>query len=386
MRRLLWLCLLLLLAACTGTQSVQAPILLFVTHSEGGVHRAALVEDAQFSEPRFTYLADTETVLDGAPVDFDVVDRAGARSEIVLLLETGPNDYGAVWLDTEGIVPDTAGELAKARPPVDLTAVLTPEVNDPADLCLTHVQTTHDGGLLALLNNPGAGSCPSSVASPSIFLVGADGEFVGELATTRSLLPAGLFIRQETDDGRDFLNVLDEGVGAARLNEAELPNGVLSEGSEFARGSDEPVPLDFTYTNGAFVVIQRDFIYTHGQESRITLPSSANNRIIADPYGNQLQALLVLQTGSGAQLNVFMAGGESQTVTGLGTVSSGTVEPVQQWAYLLTTAGITTVDLMEVIEQFGNARPVNRSSIPEIGTPGLITWFQGLLPAAPDAP
>lgn len=383
MRRLAWLGLLVLLVACTGTQSVQAPILLFVTHSEGGVHRAALIEDAQFSDPRFTYLQDTETVLAGAPVDFDVVDRAGSRSQIVLLLETGANDYQAAWFTTDGIVADTAAELAEARAATDLTGSLAGVLSDPADLCLTHIQTTHDGELLALLNEPGAGNCASSVASPSVFLVAADGEFIRELATSQSLLPSGLYIRQATGDQEDFLFVLDEGVGAARLNELELPDGALDAGTEFASGSDIPVPLDFGYTNGNFVVIQPDYLYVHGQ-ARVSLsPSSGNNRLIADPYGDQLPALLVLRTGSSGQLHVAVAGAATETVTNLGNVSSGTVEPVQQWAYLLTTTGITTVDLMEIIEQFGNANPVSRATIPEIGAPGLITWFQGLLPEVP---
>lgn len=387
MRRFYWLGLLLLLSACTGTQSVQAPILLFVTHSDGGVHRAALVEDAQFSDPRFTYLQDTETVLTGVPVDFDVVDRAGARSQIVLLLETGANEYEAAWFDTAGIVPETAGELAVARSATDLTGSLAPELNDPADLCLTHIQTTHDGGLLALLNVPGAGSCSSSTVAPSILLLTADGTFLRELETSTDLLPSGLFIRQNTADRLDSLHYLEGAVNRARLSEVQLPDGSRTDGQLFAPGSDVPTPHDFNFTDGSFVAIQPDSVFIAGQASRIALsPSSVNYRIIADPYGDQLQALLVVRTGSGAQLQVFIDGEAAEPVTGLGTVSAGTVEPVQQWAYLLTNTGITTVDLMEIIEQFGSTRPFSRAAIPEIGSPGLITWFQGLLPPALNGP
>src|SRR5690625_6193580 len=100
MRRSVWLLLLFLLAACTGTQSPREPRLLFVTHEQAGEHRAVLIEENAFAaagEERLTYLAATGRVLPGEPRAFGVVDRAGSSSQVVLLWRLEPAGYSPYW-------------------------------------------------------------------------------------------------------------------------------------------------------------------------------------------------------------------------------------------------------------------------------------------------
>lgn len=384
MRRSVWLLLLFLLAACTGTQSPREPRLLFVTHEQGGEHRAVLIEENAFAaagEERLTYLAATELVLPGEPLALDVVDRAGSRSQVVLLLRLQPAGYSAVWLDVEAIEPGTAGQLQVLRS-VDLASELGGLLPDPADLCLVDLQVSRDGTVLGLYNNPRA--CGGATdARGNVFILDIGTGTSRSLASSEPLAEAGVFIRQTRDD--DELYFLDEAVQAVRLNRVELPDGPVEQLQRFAEGSDSPPPLQLTFTDGAFVALQRDRVrlLRDGSSSSLSVPQERSvDLVISDPAGDYLQALLVLQSGASSRLLVYGASDsdEPEEVTLTSGVSDGTVDPYQLWVYLLRPGGVDILDLLGLLEGSGS-RPA-RVSLPagSLGTPGFITWVDGILP------
>ncbi len=393
MRKLLLLPLLLFtLAACTGTQSPQAPRLLFVTHEQGGSFIAALIQEDQraaTAADRLTYLAATEVVLPGEPLAMDVLDRAGSRSQVVLLLEEAANEYSALWLDVSGVEPGSASALAMDL--LDLSPLLLPLLPDPVELCLTDLQVSRTGDVLGLFNDPQA--CGgATLAEPSIFVVDVGQGTARSLAASDSLVRAGVFIRQGTAQAdADTLHFLDGAVQSVRLNSVELPAGTAEAGAAFATGSDSPEPLQLTFTDGAFTSLQpsRLQLLEGTAPTTLNLPSGWQaDMIVADPSGDQLQALLVLRTGPGARLLVSDTAGSGgpEDLNLSSGVSHGAVDPYQLWVYLLRPGGVDIVDLLGVLEESATGSPVGRYSLPAgtLGSPGFITWVDGVLP--PPAP
>lgn len=394
MRRLLPAALLLLLlAGCTGTQSPQAPRLLFVTHELAGEFIAALIREdrqAPSTGERLDYLEASERVLPGEPRAMDMVDRAGSRSQVVLLLEEAANDYSALWLDVQDIEPGNVTSLAELRY-LELTPLLLPLLAEPSELCLSDLQVNRTGDVLGLFNDPQL--CGGSVtdAQAGVFIVDVAALEARSLAASDPLVSAGVFIRQgQPGSDSDLLHFLDEGVGSVRLNSVELPDGAVIPGTQapFASGSDNPEPGQLTFSDAAFIARQpaQLQLLKDGSTSSISLPSGRRaDLVIADPAGDYLQALLVLQRSPG---RLFVYGsGESSEPSEL-TVSSGvsdaSVDPYGLWVYVLRSGGVDIVDLLGVLEGTGTspAQAVSRFSLPPgtLGTPGFISWVDGVLP------
>lgn len=371
----------LLLSACTGTVSPQPPRLLFVTHGNGP-YLAALVEDDLAVSPRFSYLAATETVLPGEPVALDVTDRAGSRSQVVLLLETAANTYSVAWFDVAGIEPDSATELLPDLLP--LGPLLAPELADPSDLCLTDLQVDHTGTLLALLNVPD--TCGGSLAAPSIFVVDTTDDSVRTLAGSVQLLPSGLYVSQGGVSEQSELYWLEGAAGNARLERYPLPGGPVQTAGDFGAGSDSPEPLQLTRSAGAFVAVQPGRVnLLTDTASGLAQESSSATRVISDPYVDGLQALLVLHASSSSRLFVHESLSDSgpTEVKLQANVQHGTVDPGQMWVYFPRSGGLVVVDLLEVLEGTEENSTGDRHNLPELGAPGLITWLEGVLPPSP---
>ena len=383
MRRVAWAALLLSgLVACTGTSSPQPPRLLFVTHGTGP-YLAALVEDDLAAQPRFSYLADSEVTLPGEPLAMDVTDRAGARDRVVLLLETGSHAYSAAWFDVEGIDPDAVTALAPDV--LALGPLLAPELDDPNDLCLKDMQVGRTGELLALLNVPA--DCSGSIASPSILLLDTSDSTVTTLAATVPLLESGLYVRQGDSATGDELYWLEGGAGQAIIEGYRLPDGpALGDSGRFAAGSDLPVPLQLTFTAGSFAALQPGRLHLYGDAATsLALSPSTAGSLIADPFGDELQALLVLHDGSSPSLFVHENGGDANPteVELPGSVAHGSVDPLQMWVYFTRPGGLVLVDLIEVLDEAAADPKGVRHTIGGLGEAGFITWLEGVLPPAP---
>src|SRR5690625_238831 len=301
LRLMLGSLLLVLLAACTGTQSPQAPRLLFVTHELEGDFIAALIREdrqAQSASERLEYLEATELVLAGEPVALDVVDRAGSRSQVVLLLEEAANRYAVSWLDVRDIEPGTATALSELRS-LELTPLLQPLLGDPSELCLSDLQVTREGDTLGLFNDPQLCGVSATDAQPGVFIVDVAAPGARPLAASDPLVRAGVFIRQDAPDSDgERLYFLDEAVGTVRLNRVELPDGAAETAGLFGSGSASPEPEQLTYTDSAFFARQPGQLRVLREDtgSTVSLPSGRRaDLVISDPAGDYLQALLVLQ-------------------------------------------------------------------------------------------
>lgn len=386
MRQLWPLLLVLVLVACTGTSSPQPPRFLLVTHGTAGAFTASLVLDDHAATPRFSLLTDADTPLAGEPVASDVVDRAGARSQVVLLLREAAAQYSAAFLDVAGLELAALGPLSQRV--LDLTPLLLPVLDDAADMCLTELQVSQDGELLALLNVP-AECTPGSLTKPSIFVVSAagSGSLVGEFAATTDLLPSGLHLEQGTADAPDRLHWLDGVIGAARLAHMNLADQGISYGTSFPAGSGNPAPNDFGFSDGAFIATQGNTVHLLRETtpSARTISGSAGTwQVVADPWADQLQALVLLNPGSGSRLVVWRGATDSTPFDWpVGrNVTAATLHPVQLWVYLAYPGGIGTVDLVSVLdgaEPDGDNRRLH--SVSGLGAPSQIVWIEGVLPA-----
>lgn len=381
----LWPLFLLLLAACTGTSSPQPPRFLLVTHDSGGGYVASLLLDDHAATQRFSLLTAADTPLAGEPVSSDVVDRAGERSQVVLLLRTAPAKYSAAFLDVAGL--ELASLTTLDQHLVDLTPLLAPQLDKPTDLCLTELQSSHDGAVLALLNVPAV--CDAgSLATPSVFLVDAagSGSLIGEFANTLDLLPSGLYLAQGTPDEADRLYWLEGGVGAARLTQLNLTDHGSSYPADFSTGSDIPVPDDFSFSDGAFTATQGSTIHLLRDTASTRAISSSSGRwqVVADPWADQLQALVLLNPTSSSRLLVFRGAADSSPFDwAVGrNVTAATLHPVQLWVYLAYPGGIGTVDLVSVLDGADSSSETRRLyNVTGLGSPGQVVWLEGVLPA-----
>ncbi len=182
MRRLRTLAPLLLLlagvvAGCTGTSENVPPLLLAVGRQDPtnpSASQLVLVED-NFTTNQST--ARTLTVVPGSarPLPYpavasDVVDRAGARSSMVVLtrdLSGGTSPSSAlVTFNLVGIDPAAPTAFAR-QSTTPLTGAAGDALQSYAPLCLTGVTVSATGRYVTLLDDPRA--CNDTVRYPQLF-------------------------------------------------------------------------------------------------------------------------------------------------------------------------------------------------------------------------
>lgn len=386
---------LLLLVACTGTSSFQAPRLLITTFGTGSTASVALVVDngPQGSGDRLEFLPASVRLLAGQAVALDFRDRAGLRDEVVLLLNEGANQFSLEFLNTAAIDPAAPGAFARSREPLPLNALLAAVAADLTNLCLTEVQVTRDGRYAALLNGGVAAAgpaCPASVTdAPELFIVDLTGvDAALSISPSAELLPVRPYLDQAILDDEDQLFYLVGGIGSsAELwsvplpPSASLPDGALV--GTFS-GSGSNFPLDLSAGPEGMLALRTasiQLLLEDGQNVTAATPATPV-RFIRDPYVTELQQVLVLRS---AGYSVHRNAADSTPVTGsLSGVTDATVDPERLYAYFLSAGVISIVDILDLSDSDGAAspRPVT-SRIPELTAPaGLISWIASALPVA----
>lgn len=389
----------LLLAACTGTSSPQSPRLLVTTYGSGSGSRVALVLDngpQQQGAPldRLEFLADSARPLAGQAVALDFVDRAGARNELVLLLHEGAGQYSLAFLNTAGIDPAAPAAFAPSRQPLPLNAALA-GLTDPASLCLTDVQVTHDGRFAVLLEGGSAAAgpaCPDSVtAAPELFLVDLTGVTPPvSINPTADLLAVRPFLDQAVLDTEDQLFYLVGAVQpAAQLWSVSLPLPAFpSDGSPvgtFSGGSSYPLDLAARGREEGMLALRStsiELLLPDGRNVAAATPATPV-RFIRDPYVNELRQVLVLRSGG---YSVHRDPADANPVTGtVSGVTGAAVDPDRDYVYFLSAGTITILDILDL----GDSADPDASSrrplpfrVPELESPaGLIDWIPAVLPA-----
>jgi hypothetical protein len=396
-----WLAVLLalLLAACTGTSSVQAPRLLIATFGSGSQSRVALVLDNGPQQPgapldRLEFLVDSLRPLAGQAVALDFVDRAGARNELVLLLHEGASQYSLAFLNTAGIDPAAPAAFEPSRQPFPLNAALA-SLTDPASLCLTDVQVTHDGRFAVLLNGGSAAvgpACPDSVtAAPELFLVDLTGVSpVASINPTADLLAVRPFLDQAVRATGDQLFYLVGAIqSAAELRSVALPppagspDGILV--GMFGSGNTYPLDLAARGREEGMLALRSssiELLLPDGRNVPAATPATPV-RFIRDPYVNELRQVLVLRSGG---YSVHRDPADAKPVTGtISGVTGATVDPDRDYAYFLSAGAITVLDILDLgdsADPDASGRDPSRFRVPELASPaGLIDWIPAAVPA-----
>jgi hypothetical protein len=387
--RALALAALLLLAACTGTSSLQAPRLLVVTFGTETDARVALVRDdgpAGAAAERLAFLADSVRSLPGRALALDVVDRANQRSELLLLLRSG-GDFSLAFLNLQDIDPAAPAAFARSRPDLALNPLLAGTATDVANLCLTDVQVTQDGRFVTLLN--GGPGCPDSVSdAPELFIVDLDGmDLALSLAPSNELLAVRPFIGQDGGTDGDQLYYLVGATGwSAELWRTPLPPLPGSPRGEavglFAAGSSSDFPRDLARGADGMLALRSgsvSLLPPEGASRQVPTPATPVS-FIRDPFGTELEQVLVLRT---AGFSVHRTAADANPFTGpLPAVSGATVDPERLYVYFLSAGAIRILDILELPATSDlNGERLRSHRVSELQAPtGLITWIASAPP------
>lgn len=386
-----WLSLataLLTLAACTGTREASLPTLLVIGSVGPSGPQLLLVEDIfqpGATPPRdLVQVSGSETPLLAPPVSLDVVDRNGARSELVVLARNA--DTGEAHLqffDLTDLDPDAGQPLASGRAPLDIATLLQDEATDGAPVCPVEVAVGGGGSLAALLDD---GSCRDGI--PDIFVVDLDSrEFRFALSEFPGveLLAAGIFVDQRNDTlffAAESLNRIevhslslagDDGA-ATPVGDAEL-SATSGTATDLARQADGIGLL----ADERLALVPISGAGTDTADSVRTLADA--RMLLSDPTGT-LEELVVL-SGTRVAIHADAADSNPQEFRLSATPVDATLEPVQRFAYLLESGGVEILDLFRYAEP-----PSSRTlfiALPDLEEPRAITWAYAAegAPAAP---
>ncbi|MEX2541529.1 MAG: hypothetical protein WD314_06955, partial [Trueperaceae bacterium] len=340
---------LLALAACTGTRETVLPTLLVIGSVGTSGPQLQLAEDIYqpgATPPRdLVPVAGSETPLLAPPVSLDVVDRNGARSELIVLVSDA--DSGAAHLeffDLTGLDPAAGQPLAPSRAPLDLASLLRAEATGGAPVCPVEVAVGGGGSVAAVLDD---GSCRDGI--PDIFVVDLDSRefrFALSESTGFELLAAGIFVEQRDDTlffAAESLNRIDvhslslAGDGAATLvGDAEL-SATGGTANDLARQADGVGLL----ANESLALVPLAGGGGGTAESVRTLDDA--RMLLSDPTGTLEELVVIAATRVAIHADAEDDDPEEFRLTA--TPVDATLEPVQRFAYLLEPGGVEILDL-----------------------------------------
>ncbi len=371
------LVLALTLTACTGTSSPQAPRLLVVTHGGASGDAVSLVADYGPGEAeRLEFLAGTSIELNGEAIALDVLDRAGERDGVAILVERGSGDYAAVMLSTAGIDAQ-APSAFRITDEFDLTALLAAGGHDVSELCLRGIQVSREGDRLALLDVPE--ECPAATQAPGLFVVDVNTSVTTTFADTEQLLPTSPWLDQGLFGSGETLHYLVGVPGGAGVSSIDMEDLSGSDGPPRALpGLGSTVPLDLGPVAGSLAAITADRLshvpLASGAAAAGSFALSNAARLVEDPYGNDLVSVQVIEGSNLAVYPGLGAAGKETVSLGAG-IADVVIDGDRLWLYALRSGGITIVDMLDAASPAGR-----RENLPELTSPRLITWVPGVLP------
>jgi hypothetical protein len=368
--------LLVLLPACTGTSEADLPTLLVV--GTGAPAQLQLLEDVYqpSGTPARTLVPvpGSERELPAPPVSLDVVDRVGARSELVVLVHSDAEGVAELrFFDLSDLSATDPSRFVMSRPPLDLTALLQAESEIPQPICPVEVEVSDDGRHAALLDD---GSCRES-GFPDIYVIDLTlRRLLYALSVEHpavNLLPAGIHIDQATD-------LLYFAAGSlAPIEVLALPITGASRPADLGAASISPVAgddADLARVADGIGLLTGDrlALVPFGDEDQGAVePVStlvAAERLLADPAAS-LDVLVVLSADRVA-IHQNAEDDSPQTYPLRAAPVGATLEPVQRFAYLLEAGGVEILDLFPYAEP-----PASRTlfvSVPGLAEPAVITW------------
>jgi hypothetical protein len=369
------------LVGCTGTFEERPPTLLVVGFGAEGSGEVGLIDTRLFDAgvpPEERVVTVRRALVDRSqPLAFDVVDRTGDRSELVVLSRRGENYYLS-FFNLRDIDPDDPAAFAEntARR-VDLSALGSEE-----PLCPRALQISRTGRYAALLNDNQRAGC---AASPALSIVDLQQQAVTNVSVPgQPIIRTAFHLAQEAD----ALYFLSEQAGDAVLRRLEVSAPASpSEGFAIPLPSGQREVRDLAPVRDALVVLRnstfvavRDFerdaslddVDLEGGRSTVTNAQ----HLVADDF-RILPNVMIL---SGSQFAVHLTvSDDDESTTSLSSAVGGTVD-FNQFAFLLAPQRVHVFDPLEFD---GSGAPrVTAFTFDALQQPAFITWTL----AAPENP
>ena len=361
---------LLVLVGCTGTQEESIPILLVVGSVESGSSQLQLVEDVRdplANPPRnLVPIPGSIEPLPSPPVSFDVVDRNGERSELVVLDESGVVHFFDL--------ADLPTSFGTSRTAVNVAALIPPESAVGPAFCWQQVQVgggpEQPGRFAALLD-----SCSADLTE--VYVVDLiDEQFLYALTLehveAQPLLPAGTYVDQASN--RLFF-ATDEFTDTLIQSLPLAGGGAPVELGQVA--IDPLMATDLAPLGNGIGLLGEDLLAVIPFEGSVQSPVdtglSSAELLLPDSSGNV--ELLVALSDSRAALLEGLEDEDPASLSLQEPLVDATLEPVQLFAYLLEEGGIEILDLFPYPEPRSDR--LLFVDLPGLEDPRVITWAFG---------
>lgn len=359
--------LLLILPGCTGTFETRPATLLIVSFVEANTPRLAIVEDtfltANPTAERLRFLTASRRTLLAPAIAADVVDRAGARKELVVLSREQGNDFTAnlEFFNLENIDPTNPTAFETSRSNIqDLATII-----GAGTICLTDLQVTRDGRYAALLSDESA--C-GITGFPAIYIIDLSNKTLIKKLDTLDIIPAKLFLDQENN--RLFFT--EERVGSTALQSFLLPDGALEPDPPVLSGTDQRAiaPL-----GDSLVVLQKSTFQVIDMtasppEVSSPVPTTSSSRTLIPDVTRLRQEVVILGSNS---LTVHLSPTDSNQGSTTVAAVSAILEPSGVFVYLLENGSIRIFDLLTFDgNNFGTT--LRLFPLSELTNPGIISW------------
>lgn len=412
MIRLLSLFAVLLLAACTGSTERPNPVLLVVGYDNAGA-KVALVEDTLSGTNRLNFLGNSVRPLAAPAADFDVVDREGARSSLVVLsrgaLESDVPGLGSTGRLTTfrltGIDPTSPVNFEQTSEVVLNRFAVVPTILQGQTLifCPKRVQVTQSGDYAAVLHDP---SLCNLQAPPFVDILDLRGSrLLGRLTFPAS--SSGLYLAQGASE--DLLYFATRIAGALRLQRAIMPRPGQTFGPNdsvtpvtvtdvrIAPGQNDALDLQRSGTDAEerLVFLFRDSLRNvtgFGGEPEVgeEIRTARNNAFVVRDDERELGGTFVLSTPQANTLT-FIPPPESLATVNLEATAAralaATFEPNRDNLYFVGVEnGQPRVSFLPLTSfSPGDDLPDLRSptAIPELTNPSFVTWAQAVPQTTP---
>lgn len=387
--------LLMTLVACTGSSEAGVPTLLVVAYgaTEG---KLALIEDTFFGAgvdtARFVFIKELD--LSGTVLDYDIVDRLGDRSTLVVLSEDASGRAALSLVNLAGIDPETGATAFR----VTRTVVLDSVVNAP-ELAPVQLEVSKTGRYVALLND----FSPSDDRDGSVTVLdlqasGGPAFLDPERPLNNSVYDGVLFLNQAENPERIyFLSVQASG---QQLRYATLPSLTLSE-------PDITVPQSTSSTGATRALgLVGDNTLVALQDAQFTpivlrpnlqlgtaVSTRANAQRIVPNNSSAVESLIVINSSEVSLHRTLEAAADTQSIRLL----DGSLEPFGGFIYFVqdSSAPLVTFDfqLYDRNEALGDSLSFAPATVlatadspgvfKDLPNPVFVTWIKAVPAAAP---
>jgi hypothetical protein len=360
---------LLLLVGCTGSIGNYPPRLLIVGLIENSTPQLALIEDTFLTSNaipnRIRFIENSRRTIAEPAISFDVVERNGDRSELLVLSRSSDDPYQSYFdfFNLSGIDPSSPSAFTATRTRIDLSALV-----GVAGFCPTEAGISRDGQSAIVFSDR---TFCSGDDFRAIYFLDLETETVVDTIDSEPIFGAGIYIDQDLGKAYFLLDEISTSLYCVDLdgkNRALISDGLgLSD------------PIDLGQAGQTFVVLQDDSFQTIDfstspptLNSPVVTPS--NSSLLIESPRNLVPEILFL-TGSNllAYHDESTASGETFASTAL----NGIIEPELGFAYLILETGLQIFDLISFDSSLNSI--IKNYSIHEVTIPGPISWTKGLL-------